>query len=84
MTRKWKIVVAVGVLWIVLALAYNHEKNTSNCLITTTAQKLCGDDARVWCDSTDADRALNSDTGDVVADLTVQEAQDSCDLIRGR
>lgn len=83
MSRGWKIVAVIGVVWIVLALAYNHHKNTSRCIITTaSAQKLCGDDARAWCDATDADRAVASDTGDALNDLNVQRAQDACDLIR--
>src|SRR4051812_9525801 len=44
------------------------------CVVTALGSNLCGDDARAWCDSTDAIRAESQDT----------QSQTVCDELRGQ
>ena len=50
------------------------EADTGPCIVTATAGKLCGDDARDWCDVSDPLRGLDPVASD--------ESQAVCDGIR--
>lgn len=55
------------------------------CIVLANGgNKLCGGDARAWCDSTDAIRGASGDTGDLGLDATVDESQRVCDDLRAQ
>lgn len=72
--------IAIGATAGVLALsACGSEK----CIVLANGgNKLCGDEAAAWCDSTDAIRNSTGNTGDPMTDQTVRDSQAACDEIR--
>lgn len=61
-----------GFVWYSVVLTSTGQDKCA--VLTLGGNKLCGDDARAWCDSTDSLRALVADT----------ESQRVCDDLRGR
>jgi hypothetical protein len=59
--------------------------SSSDCIILANGgNKLCGDDAAAWCDSTDAGRNAVSGLGSSEVDASMRDSQDACDSIRGQ
>lgn len=82
MSTRLKVILAIAVLWIAVAMIRTAASNSEPCIVTATAQKLCGDDARAWCSATDALR--NSVGGGSVAEqMAAESSQSACDTIRG-
>jgi len=71
--------------------ASNEFAGTQDCIILAVGgNKLCGDDAKAWCDSTDGVRdsaqemASDPTYGDASTSDSVRQAQADCDTIRGQ
>lgn len=73
--------VAFGI-WAAVLNAASPDSSTGNgsapslgeqCLVTVSGNKLCGEDAKAWCNATDDLRTADADT----------QSQAVCDEIRG-
>lgn len=54
---------------------------SSNCIILANGgRKLCGDEAKAWCDSTDS---LREKTGDPTIDASLDDSIQACKDVRG-
>lgn len=71
--------VVAGFAWYV---GLSSTGSNSKCVVTAMGgNKLCGDDARAWCDSTDSIRSEVRGLGD---DATIDDSQATCDEIRSQ
>ena len=74
---KWTIALSVAMLAFITYTIAASSGVGQQCIVTALGgNKLCGADARAWCDSTDEIRAMNS------TDPTVSKTQDLCDSMR--
>lgn len=67
-------VVVAAVLFFTNSGPFKEDSASERCIITATAGKLCGDDARKWCDVSDPARSLDP--------VASSESQGICDDIR--
>lgn len=89
MKRKL-VLVAVAFVASLAAGCGGSTFGAQKCVILTNGgNKLCGDDARAWCDSSDAirstglDMATDAEFGDATSAASIRESQAVCDQIRG-
>ena len=65
------------------------ELTGQKCIVLANGgNKLCGNDAKAWCESTDSIRSgaqdLQNEYGDGSIDTSISESQSLCDDIRGQ
>lgn len=86
--RKYIIMIVVGI-GLAVSLPACGSSEPKDCIVLANGgNKLCGDEARAWCDSTDAIRHAGQDYTDGDSSTTelsaaVDESQSICDRIRG-
>lgn len=78
----------LGFLVLPVALAFGGCGSDDCIIVSASGNKLCGDDARAWCDSTDglrragSDLATDPDYGDPNLAASVSDSQAACDAVR--
>jgi hypothetical protein len=76
------VTLAAGACMAVGVLALEGCGSNEDCIILANGgNKLCGDDARAWCDTTDSIRSAADGLSD---DPTIDDSQAACDTIRSQ
>lgn len=97
MTRKMKLwliaaaLIGVFALWLVGTFdkpLSSAGLNAQDCIVLVLGgNKLCGEDARAWCDATDSIREASRNpflSDPSTTDIDIESSQAMCDAIRGR